>query len=110
MMSHTKMRGSAGLQLRLVLALIAVISRSSTASAQVLTWTGPTNGSQNLTTTPIAIFTTPGTYTVTVDTGLVMTFEGVAGGAGGGNGGYSTVNGGGGGGAGATTTGTTMSL
>jgi hypothetical protein len=65
--------------------LLAALSGGD-ASAQVLTWNGPTQGSQNLspTPTPTLALTVPGTYTVTVDSGMVVTFRGAAGGGGGG--------------------------
>jgi len=66
----------------LVIAAIGV----NDSSAQTITWTGPTNGSQNLSSASTLAFTVPGTYTLSVDHDIVFTFQGAAGGGGGAHG------------------------
>src|SRR5262249_13517492 len=99
--------------------LVAALVGGASAAAQTIAWDGPTRGSQNLATSPTLTFAAPGTYTLTVDTGVVVTFKGAAAGGGGSsghsalttyNGGWDAQHGGGGGGGGAVTSGTTLQL
>ena len=92
------------------LCVLAVFTLTAPLAAQTLTWSGPTSGSQNLTTNAIVAFTTPGTYTVSVSSAVTMTFKGVAGGGGGAAGATGGTYAGSGGGGGATSTGTALSL
>ncbi len=113
-------------RLRVLIGLIAALAVASTALAQTptVTWTGTTSGSQNMAATPTLAFTTAGTYTLTTNVAITLTFKGAAGGGGGASGysaltptnggsacsGFGCMFGGGGGGGGAVTTGTSVQL
>src|SRR5438094_10260005 len=85
---------------------LALTVAASNARAQQITWSGPTSGSQNVGSTSTLAFTTPGTYTFSVDIAMVVSFKGTASGGGGANGASVGGGGGGGGGDGAGVTGT----
>lgn len=90
--------------------LLILLRNPITISGQALvTWTGTTSGSQNLQSATTLAFTSAGTYSITVNTAMTLTFKGSAAG-GGANSGSGNINGGAGGGGGATTTGTTVAL
>src|SRR5437762_5862494 len=87
----------------LAIAILTSFVCATSLSAQTLTWTGATSGSQNVGSNPTVPFRTPGTYTVTVSAPMTITFKGVAGGGGGGGGSSQSFSAAGGGGGGATT-------
>ena len=71
---------------RVAFAAVAVATLGTgltSASAQTITWTGSTSGSQNMASTTTLPFVTPGIYSLTVNTIMTVTFKGVSGGGGG---------------------------
>ena len=98
---HVARRVGAIVSRRLVASLalaVFLFGLSGPCAAQTITWTGPMSGSQNMNVDTMLPFTTPGTYSLSIDGTMTLVFKASAAGGGGGSTGGNISGAGGGGG------------